>query len=102
MRAPAALLDAGVGHIPEDRHRRGLVLPFSLTENLGLHAYRQRAELALRASSTSRAMLERAQAAARRVRRARRHAGDARVRALRRQPAEGRARARDRRATRRC
>jgi simple sugar transport system ATP-binding protein len=36
-----AVLDAGVGHIPEDRHRRGLVLPFSLTENLGLHSYRQ-------------------------------------------------------------
>ncbi len=34
-------LDAGVGHIPEDRHRRGLVLPFSLAENLALHAYRQ-------------------------------------------------------------
>jgi len=36
------VLDAGMGHIPEDRHRRGLVLPFSLTENLGLHAYRQK------------------------------------------------------------
>jgi simple sugar transport system ATP-binding protein len=35
------VLDAGVGHIPEDRHRRGLVLPFSLTENLALHSYRQ-------------------------------------------------------------
>jgi general nucleoside transport system ATP-binding protein len=34
------VLDSGIGHIPEDRHRRGLVLPFSLTENLGLHAYR--------------------------------------------------------------
>jgi general nucleoside transport system ATP-binding protein len=34
-------LDAGVGHIPEDRHRRGLVLPFSLTENLALHQYRR-------------------------------------------------------------
>ena len=34
-------LDAGIGHIPEDRHRRGLVLPFSLTENLALHAYRK-------------------------------------------------------------
>ena len=34
------VLDGGVGHIPEDRHRRGLVLPFSLTENLALHAYR--------------------------------------------------------------
>jgi general nucleoside transport system ATP-binding protein len=36
------VLDSGIGHIPEDRHRRGLVLPFSLTENLGLHAYRRR------------------------------------------------------------
>jgi general nucleoside transport system ATP-binding protein len=35
------VLDSGMGHIPEDRHRRGLVLPFSLTENLGLHAYRK-------------------------------------------------------------
>ena len=34
-------LDAGIGHIPEDRHRRGLVLPFTLTENLALHSYRQ-------------------------------------------------------------
>ena len=34
------VLDGGIGHIPEDRHRRGLVLPFSLTENLALHAYR--------------------------------------------------------------
>jgi general nucleoside transport system ATP-binding protein len=33
-------LDAGIGHIPEDRHRRGLVLPFSLNENLALHDYR--------------------------------------------------------------
>ena len=33
-------LDAGVGHIPEDRHRRGLVLAFSLTENIALHGYR--------------------------------------------------------------
>jgi simple sugar transport system ATP-binding protein len=35
-------LDAGIGHIPEDRHLRGLVLPFSLTENLALHAYRHK------------------------------------------------------------
>ncbi len=34
------VIEAGIGHIPEDRHRRGLVLPFSLTENLALHAYR--------------------------------------------------------------
>jgi general nucleoside transport system ATP-binding protein len=32
-------LDAGMGHIPEDRHRRGLVLEFNLAENLVLHDY---------------------------------------------------------------
>jgi ABC-type uncharacterized transport system ATPase subunit len=32
-------LDAGAGHIPEDRHRRGLVLDFSLAENVALHDY---------------------------------------------------------------
>jgi general nucleoside transport system ATP-binding protein len=32
-------LDAGIGHIPEDRHRRGLVLDFNLAENLVLHDY---------------------------------------------------------------
>jgi general nucleoside transport system ATP-binding protein len=31
--------EQGVGHIPEDRHRRGLVLEFSLGENLVLHDY---------------------------------------------------------------
>jgi simple sugar transport system ATP-binding protein len=33
-------LDAGIGHIPEDRHLRGLVLDFTLAENLALHAYK--------------------------------------------------------------
>src|SRR5688500_6055046 len=32
-------LDAGLGHIPEDRQRRGLILDFSLAENLALHDY---------------------------------------------------------------
>jgi general nucleoside transport system ATP-binding protein len=32
-------LDAGLGHIPEDRQRRGLVLDFTLAENLALHDY---------------------------------------------------------------
>jgi general nucleoside transport system ATP-binding protein len=31
--------ETGLGHIPEDRHRRGLVLDFSLAENLILHDY---------------------------------------------------------------
>jgi general nucleoside transport system ATP-binding protein len=33
------MLDAGVGHIPEDRQRRGLVLEFTLAENVALHDY---------------------------------------------------------------
>jgi ABC-type uncharacterized transport system ATPase subunit len=32
-------LDAGMGHIPEDRQRRGLILEFSLAENVVLHDY---------------------------------------------------------------
>ena len=38
---PRAILDAGVVHIPEDPLRRGLVLDFSLAENLALHDYRK-------------------------------------------------------------
>jgi simple sugar transport system ATP-binding protein len=34
-------LEAGLGHIPEDRQRRGLVLDFSIAENLSLHDYRK-------------------------------------------------------------
>jgi simple sugar transport system ATP-binding protein len=33
--------DAHVGHIPEDRQKRGLVLDFTLAENLALHDYRK-------------------------------------------------------------
>jgi simple sugar transport system ATP-binding protein len=33
------ILDSGVGHIPEDRQRRGLVLEFTLSENMGLHDF---------------------------------------------------------------
>ncbi|HTU29836.1 MAG TPA: ABC transporter ATP-binding protein [Solirubrobacteraceae bacterium] len=32
--------DAGVAHIAQDRQQRGLVLPFTLTENLALREYR--------------------------------------------------------------
>jgi general nucleoside transport system ATP-binding protein len=31
--------DEGFGHIPEDRQRRGLVLEFSIAENIALHDY---------------------------------------------------------------
>jgi general nucleoside transport system ATP-binding protein len=34
--------EIGFGHVPEDRQRRGLVLEFSLAENIGLHDYRKR------------------------------------------------------------
>ena len=34
-------LDLGVGHIPEDRQARGLVLDFTLAENLALHDFRK-------------------------------------------------------------
>ncbi len=38
---PKEMVDeAGLGHIPEDRHLRGLILDFSLAENLALHDYR--------------------------------------------------------------
>ena len=33
-------LEAGIGHIPEDRQRRGLVLEYSIAENIALHDYR--------------------------------------------------------------
>jgi simple sugar transport system ATP-binding protein len=36
---PRMMIDAGIGHIPEDRHRRGLVLEFDLAENIALHDY---------------------------------------------------------------
>jgi simple sugar transport system ATP-binding protein len=32
--------EAGLGHIPEDRQRRGLVLDFSIAENISLHDFR--------------------------------------------------------------
>ena len=33
--------EAGLGHIPEDRQRRGLVLEFSIAENIALHDFRK-------------------------------------------------------------
>ena len=34
--------EAGLGHIPEDRQRRGLILDFKIAENIGLHDYRDK------------------------------------------------------------
>ncbi|MFZ5815538.1 MAG: ABC transporter ATP-binding protein [Bacillota bacterium] len=39
-RTPKEIRDAGVGHIPEDRQRRGLVLDFSVAENTALGDHR--------------------------------------------------------------
>jgi general nucleoside transport system ATP-binding protein len=33
--------EEGLGHIPEDRQHRGLVLDFSIAENIGLHDFRK-------------------------------------------------------------
>ena len=85
-------LAAGVGHIAEDRHRRGLVLDFTLAENLALREYR-RAPPRFGLLSPKR-MDAAGAAAARAVRRARRAARDAGRLAVGRQPAEGRDRAR--------
>jgi simple sugar transport system ATP-binding protein len=38
------MLDMGVGHIPEDRQRRGLVLEFTIAENIDLHDYNKAPE----------------------------------------------------------
>ncbi|CAN5743540.1 guanosine ABC transporter ATP-binding protein NupO [soil metagenome] len=34
--------DEGFGHVPQDRQRRGLVLDFTIAENIALHDYRKR------------------------------------------------------------
>jgi ABC-type uncharacterized transport system ATPase subunit len=36
---PHRMLAAGIGHVPEDRQREGLILPFSVAENLMLDLY---------------------------------------------------------------
>jgi simple sugar transport system ATP-binding protein len=38
-RSPNEVLDAGVGHIPEDRQRDGLIVSFSIADNLVLNTY---------------------------------------------------------------
>jgi len=38
-KSPRKMREAGIGHIPEDRHKRGLVLPFTIEENLALGSH---------------------------------------------------------------
>ena len=89
------MLDHGIGHIPEDRQRRGLVLEFSIAENIALHDYNIEPDSKLGWLYPSR-LVERA---GRLIKDFDVRGGgptDARRRALRRQPAEGRRRARGR------
>jgi simple sugar transport system ATP-binding protein len=44
---PREARQAGVGHIAEDRHARGLVLDFTLAENLALNHYRDGTKMGL-------------------------------------------------------
>lgn len=39
---PRDITETGLGHIPEDRHRHGLVLPMKLEENMSLQQYYQK------------------------------------------------------------
>jgi simple sugar transport system ATP-binding protein len=39
--SPRTILERGVGHIPEDRHRHGLVLSYPIEDNLVLSSYYQ-------------------------------------------------------------
>jgi simple sugar transport system ATP-binding protein len=40
--SPREIIDLGVGHVPEDRGKHGLVGPFSIADNLVLNRYRRR------------------------------------------------------------
>lgn len=41
LNQPRYLVEHGMGHIPEDRHKHGLVLPYTLADNLVLCTYYQ-------------------------------------------------------------
>jgi len=56
--SPREAAESGVGHIPEDRHRHGLVLDFSLAENAVLHDY-ERPPISRLGWLSPKAMLER-------------------------------------------
>ena len=58
-RSPRAILDAGLGHVPEDRQRDGLVLSMSVADNLVLNTPR-RAPFASRGTRNLKAVEENA------------------------------------------
>ena len=39
---PRYLVEHGMGHVPEDRHKHGLVLPYDLSDNMVLNTYYQK------------------------------------------------------------
>ena len=96
-RGVRATCDAGVAHIAEDRHLRGLVLDFTLAENLALREYRSPPLSRGAAGSTSRRMQPaRPRRCCRSSTCAAASEGTLAALAVRRQPAEGLHRARGR------
>ena len=93
--SPRKVSRSRVGHIPEDRHRHGLVLPLQPGRELGPARLLPRADRAPALAAPARDGRAR-QEVHRALRRARRRPLDAGRLALGRQPAEGRAGARDR------
>ena len=59
-KSPREILDAGLGHVPEDRHRDGLVLTMSVADNMVLNTPR-RAPFARRGSRNLTAVKENAE-----------------------------------------
>jgi general nucleoside transport system ATP-binding protein len=57
--SPRGAAEAGIGHIPQDRQRHGLVLDFSISENAVLHDY-ERAPISRLGWLNPKAMLSRA------------------------------------------
>ena len=84
---PRTMIDAGIGHIPEDRHRRGLVLEFNLAENLAPARLQPPARLVAR-MALSQAPRATGRGADQGVRHPRWRPVDPRARSLGRQPAE--------------
>ena len=88
--SPRESSDAGVGHIPEDRQRHGLVLDFSIAENIVLHDYDEPPFARMRLARPRCDGRARRGGVDRALRRPRRRPATPARRALGRQSAEGR------------